>query len=159
MDCTVITWYTSSLCAQRSPRIAVEDKTQLQWSTSVSSKKNKTAVETGGNVEDIPSGYAPSLKGIWPHRGLKSHNWCRDCNCTEKKRQTKDKTIKTLQQQTLEKEKALGQKTGHLVRLRTDAAPELTWTQNREVTADPRQHWPSRRDINRIMFTPPLWTE
>lgn len=92
VDYTVLTWCTSSWCAQRSPRIAAETNT-----TSLSNirfiKNNKRSLNKSryarlqkmNMLGWIHVGYAPLIKWIWLHRGLTFHNWCRYYNCTEMK--------------------------------------------------------------------------
>lgn len=90
-DYTVITWYTSSWCVQRSPHIAAETNTSLMINicllkTGEASKtKNKTTLCPDWETVKTSACCSPSLKGTGLHRGLTIRNWCLYCSCTETK--------------------------------------------------------------------------
>lgn len=92
---TVITWYTSSWCVQRSPHIAVETETNTTLMINICLIKtgeqeinewmNKWEIDCKNKLGCVQASCSPLLKGIWLHQGLMFHNWCQYYSCTETK--------------------------------------------------------------------------
>lgn len=117
-DSTIITWYTSSWCAQRSPHIAAETNTTLIT-------KQICWITTGESWSRLAERKdSPLLKGIWLRRGLTFRNWCLCCSCTETEGRSRDRCQYSAPREMTTRTR---RRICHLVGFWTDAAPKLTW--------------------------------